>query len=159
MTLRKKGHFALCTSHWIPCWVVKKKKMAKRKYLRRHRNKKGPNSGKKSSFFNLDLIKSNGRVLVAFLMFGAESRICSFEKEILFFFRFFSTTTLTVACFLYFSWGAWLLLLGRKQTIVDVCAVLSIMFVKSNFFCLCIKRPLFSLQLRCGLFSLAKLQE
>lgn len=135
-------------------------KMAKRKYLRRHGKKRGPSSGKKSSFFNLDLIKSNGRVLVAFLMFGAESRICSFEKEILFFFRFFfSTTTLTVACFLYSSWGAWLLLLGRKQTIVDVCAVLSIMFVKSNFFCLCIKRPLFSLQLRCGLFSLAKLQE
>ena len=64
-------------------------KMAKRKYLRRHRKKRGPSSGKKSSFFNLDLIKSNGRVLVAFLMFGAESRICSFEKEILFFFRFF----------------------------------------------------------------------
>ena len=74
-------------------------KMAKRKYLRRHRKKGGQIVGK-SSFFNLDLIKSNGRVLVAFLMFGAESRICSFEeeKEILFFFTF-STTTLTVACF------------------------------------------------------------
>ena len=117
-------------------------KMAKRKYLRRHRKKGGQIVGK-SSFFNLDLIKSNGRVLVAFLMFGAESRICSFEKRnIIFLSFFFSTTTLTVACFLYSSWGAWLLLLGRKQTIVDVCAVLSIMFVKSNFFLFVYKKAI-----------------
>ena len=112
--------------------------MAKRKYLRRHRKKGGQIVGK-SSFFNLDLIKSNGRVLVAFLMFGAESRICSFEKRNIIFLSFFYYD-FDCGLFSFFlrragsSTIVLILVLGRKQTIVDVCAVLSIMFVKSNFF-------------------------
>ena len=83
----------------------------------------------KSSFFNLDLIKSNGRVLVAFLMFGAESRICSFEKETIFFYYDFDCGLFS---FFLRSWTI-ILLLGRKQPLL-MSAVLSIMFVKSNFF-------------------------
>jgi len=81
----------------------------------------------KSSFFNLDLIKSNGRVLVAFLMFGAESRICSFEKRNIIFLSFFYYD-FDCGLFSFFlrragssSTIVLLLVLGRKQTIVDVC--------------------------------------
>merc|ERR1712012_1345236 len=122
--------------------------MAKREYLRRHRKKRGPNSGKKSSFFNLDLIKSNGRVLVAFLMFGAESRICSFEKRNIIFLSFFYYD-FDCGLFSFFlrragssSTIVLLLVLGRKQTIVDVCCTFNNV-CQVQFFCLCIKRPLF----------------
>jgi len=128
-------------------------KMAKRKYLRRHRKKGGQVVGKRVHFSPWpDQVK--WACACSILDVWRRIKNLLFWKRNIIFLSFF---------FYYdFDCGLFSLFFLRSLTIIitrDVCAVLSIMFVKSNFFCLCIKRPLFSLQLRCGLFSLAKLQE